>query len=726
MPDAYDFPAFPPAASIDLHPPALPPTDVPTLPPSSTAAVIPAPPLPPSQLVPIPSGPLSDVSHTYHSPGTLPVMRITKRRNVAHPMTNESIPVATQISTRGSHDFNSLSVTNPITQQPMTATIEDLYMMKLKADAGHDPTVPLGKMPLPSGASSMVLSSAAVMNTTMDDTVHQILTPLFGDHSPSTFLGDSEHVALSAIWRASSFIAKQQLLPSSLQDVYDSDDRKDWLTACNEELAAFRSHDTYDLVSLPSDRKALGSRWVFTVKDSGRKKARLVAQGFRQKEGIDYTETFAPVIRYESCRIFLALAVACSLRVYQFDVDTAFLNSKIDTDVYVRQPPGYINSKHPDWVWKLKGGMYGLKQAPLLWNEHINARLLSFGFIRHPGESGLYFHHAPDGLVLLGLYVDDILVAAPSPRTLHYVRAKLFAAYSIKDIGPVSKFLGLNIRQLDSGEIHLSLHDYITSAAVATGIPLHQSPPTPLSPSTDYQSTESPLLENVTEYQSIVGQLIFVANTGRPDIAFTVSLLARFLKNPRAVHLSGARRTLGYLYATRYQGLAYRKDAADSSSITMFSDASHGSAVDMPHSTGGYLTLMTGAPVTWSSKKIKSAVNLSSTEAEYIALSEASKEAIWLKNLLEYMKISVPKTPLWVDNAPAIDLAKTLKFATSVKQVDLRYHMVRDTVKKGIVELRFVPTKEQAADILTKILPRPTFSYLCEKLLTMLSWTNDS
>lgn len=141
---------------------------------------------------------------------------------------------------------------------------------------------------------------------------------------------------------------------------------------------------------------------------------------------------------------------------------------------------------------------------------------------------------------------------------------------------------------------------------------------------------------------------------------------------------------------------------------------------------GGYLTLMTGAPVTWSSKKIKSAVNLSSTEAEYIALSEASKEAIWLKNLLECMKISVPKTPLWVDNAPAIDLAKTLKFATSVKQVDLRYHMVRDTVKKGIVELRFVPTKEQAADILTKILTRPTFSYLCEKLLTMLSWTNDS
>lgn len=264
---------------------------------------------------------------------------------------------------------------------------------------------------------------------------------------------------------------------------------------------------------------------------------------------------------------------------------TAFLNSTIDIEVYVKQPPGFIDSEHPDWVWKLHRVMYGLKQAPLLWNDHINAALVSLGFIRHPGENGLYFHHSRDGLVLLGLYVDDILVATPSSDTLAYVKRKLFQAYTMKDLGPVSKFLGLNIHQNPNGSVYLTLADYISSAAATADIPLCQAPPTPLSPTTNYLATDSPPVSNITEYQSIVGQLIFVANAGRPNIALAVSYLARFLKAPREIYLTGAKRTLSYLYASRFHGLSYRKEPA--LRLTLYSDASHGSANDLPYSTGG-------------------------------------------------------------------------------------------------------------------------------------------
>ena len=157
---------------------------------------------------------------------------------------------------------------------------------------------------------------------------------------------------------------------------------------------------------LPEGRKSLGSRWVFPIKSTGLKKAHLVAQGYTQQEGIDYTETFAPVVRYDSVRVFLALSACLRLTIHQMDVGTAFLNSKIDSEVYVRQPPGFVNTEHPDYVWKLNGGMYSLKQAPLLWNGHINRTLQAAGLQSHDGDFGLYFRNTKEGLVLEALYVD--------------------------------------------------------------------------------------------------------------------------------------------------------------------------------------------------------------------------------------------------------------------------------------------------------------------------------
>ena len=166
---------------------------------------------------------------------------------------------------------------------------------------------------------------------------------------------------LNTVLQGISLLANASTVPKTLKQAQAHPESSEWKEACLRELKAFQDHKTYELMPLPEGRKPLGSRWVFSIKSTGLKKARLVAQGYTQQEGIDYTETFAPVVRYDSVRVFLALSACLRLTIHQMDVNTAFLNSKIDSEVYVRQPPGFVNTAHPDYVWKLKGAMYVLE-----------------------------------------------------------------------------------------------------------------------------------------------------------------------------------------------------------------------------------------------------------------------------------------------------------------------------------------------------------------------------
>ena len=395
----------------------------------------------------------------------------------------------------------------------------------------------------------------------------------------------SSPLALNAALQGMSLLVQSPSVPTTLKQAQAHSESGAWKEACLRELRAFRDHHTYDLVPLPEGQKPLGSRWVFTVKSSGLKKARLDAQGYTQQEDIDHTETFAPVVCYDSARVFLAVSARLRLLIHQMDVDTAFLNSKIDSEVYVRQPPGFVNTEHPDYVWKLNGGRHGLKQAPLLWNSHINRTLQDAGFQRHDGDFGLYFKKTTEGLVLIALYVDDTLIAAPSSRLLDKVKSLLTSTYSMKDLGVVNKFLGMNIHQ-GSKAITPSLEDYIISAASSTDIPIHRPVYTPLSSVNPlFNHKKSPLLTDVRPYQSIIGQLIFIAKAGRPDVAYAVSILSRFLKEPRQVHIHTANRVLQYLYATRFRCLKYSYGI--SVALTIYSDAATCSRYDLPYFTGG-------------------------------------------------------------------------------------------------------------------------------------------
>lgn len=283
------------------------------------------------------------------------------------------------------------------------------------------------------------------------------------------------------------------------------------------------------------------------------------------------------------------------------DVDTAFLNSKLDSPVYVRQPPDFKSQQHTNLVWKLNGGMYGLKQSPLLWDNHIHSALASFGFTRHDGDYGLYFLHSSAGPVLVALYVDDLLISTPNANIMTKVKRALMSKYSMKDLGRVNKFLGMTIRQLPD-RITLDLSDYISNSAIQSSIPLHRTVNTPLTDIKPLFNLSSTPISNITTYQSIIGQLLFVANSGRPDIAYSVSMLSRFLKDPREVHLAAAKKLFQYLYTTRHYGLQYHKRFP--LDVVIFSDVSSPPAVDLPYSTGGYVTSMAGGTITWSSTKI--------------------------------------------------------------------------------------------------------------------------
>ncbi|KAH3899240.1 uncharacterized protein SCDLUD_004673 [Saccharomycodes ludwigii] len=512
-------------------------------------------------------------------------------------------------------------------------------------------------------------------------------TAAFPEHS---------NIALSAM---AYFGTHDDKIPQNFSAALKGPNGKKWKSACQQELNSLVENHTFDLVSPPSDTKTIGSRWVFTIKDSGLYKARLVAQGFTQRAGIDYNETFAPVIRYSSVRLFLAVAASRGFLIHQMDVTTAFLNAPIDTPIYVRPPVGYPHA--PGMVWKLNKSLYGLKQAPLLWNQTIAGKLAHIGFTKHPSEHGLFVCCNNSDETFVALYVDDLLIAGSSSANVSKVKHYLSECFQMKDLGPASKFLGMNITQSPQG-ISVSLSDYISKLLVEFGPPFKPIH-TPLDKHADLFSSIEPPTSDITRFQSMVGKLLFASNTVRYDIAFAASFLSRFLKSPTNVHLKAARRVVDYLITTKDFSLTYKKGIP--SHLTVYSDASYADDKTDMHSTCGYITVYSGAPITWSSKKIK-VMCLSSTDAEYISMSEACKEAYWLTDIFNGLNIEIPSIDLMADNTSAIALAKHPTQHNRTKHINVKYHHIREAVETKKVNIQFLKTTEQPADMMTKPLSR--------------------
>ncbi|KAJ9562397.1 hypothetical protein OSB04_007557 [Centaurea solstitialis] len=499
-----------------------------------------------------------------------------------------------------------------------------------------------------------------------------------------------------------------------------------WVSAMQEELAEFIRNNVWLLVPRPRKRTIIGSKWIFRNKldEIGtiiRNKARLVAQGYRQEEGIDYDETFAPVARLEAIRLFLAFAAHMNFKVYQMDIKNAFLNGKLNEEVYVAQPPGFVDPKFPDHVYKLNKALYGLKQAPRAWYDTLSTFLLSKGFVRGKIDSTLFLKKYPKHILLVQIYVDDIIFGSTNPKLCEKFELLMKSEYKMSMMGELTFFLGLQIKQSEKG-IFINQGKYVHEMLKKFDLTSCTPMKTPMAPplSLDKDSKGKPV--DVTLYRGMIGSLLYLT-ASRPDIMYSTCLCARYQAEPKESHLTAVKRIFRYLKGTPNMGLWYSKDSGFD--LTAYSDSDFaGCKIDRKSTTGG-CHLLGGKLVSWTSKK-QNSVSTSTAEAEYVAARICCAQVLWLRNQLQDYDIQLSKIPIYCDNTSAIAIANNPVLHSKTKHIEVRYHFIRDHVMNGDIELHFVPTEYQLADLFTKPLDVTRFNMLLSELGMMAATTSTS
>lgn len=311
--------------------------------------------------------------------------------------------------------------------------------------------------------------------------------------------------------------------------------REEWIAAMNEEIESLEETDTWNLEPIPKGKTAVGCKWVYKVKRSREEepdhyKARLVAKGFSQKYGIDYDEIFAPVIRGSTIRILLSIAGDRNYFVNHHDVKNAFLNGKLNEDIYMAQPPGHINTYHKDWAHQLNKSIYGLKQAARVWCETLNEVLTNCGFIQNADDACLY-KHGSRTLTYLVVHVDDIIIASRSQNRMDEIIKALSRRFSITNLGDIKCYLGTEIRRDDQGEFLINQSNYIRKVLSRTR--LNQAKPSgyPMDPKYEAHRVDSPANKSES-YCRLIGALLYLSVNTRPDIATPVGLLGNTSRTP--------------------------------------------------------------------------------------------------------------------------------------------------------------------------------------------------
>lgn len=491
-----------------------------------------------------------------------------------------------------------------------------------------------------------------------------------------------------------------------------------WREAMKNEIDSIEKNNTWVLTELPPGQKAIGLKWVFKIKKDMngeviKHKARLVAKGYVQKQGIDYEEVFAPVTRMETVRLLLALSAKHGWEVHHMDVKSAFLNGDIEEEVYVLQPEGFEKKNQEHKVYKLLKALYGLKQAPRAWYARLRRCLEKLGFEKCPYEHAVYTKREGNEFLVVGVYVDDLLITGSSMRNIQKFKAQMKNEFDMSDLGKLSYYLGIEVEQRRGG-IELRQSGYAKKLLDKAGM-LNSNPTKyPMEPRIQLNKDTTGKAVDPTQYKSLVGGLRYLVHT-RPDIAYAVGIVSRFMERPTVQHMNAVKRILRYLVGTLDHGLVYTENSGNHL-LSGYSDSDLGGNVDDRKSTGGMVFYLSESLITWVSQKQR-CVALSSCEAEFIAATAAACQGIWLKNLLNtIMDTNVGPVVLYIDNRSAIDLAKNPVFHGRSKHIDLRFHFIRDCVEKGEIVIKHIRTEEQRADVLTKALPTAKFEQMRELL----------
>lgn len=484
-----------------------------------------------------------------------------------------------------------------------------------------------------------------------------------------------------------------------------------WREAMKMEIKAIEENETWELMTLPEGAKKIGVKWVFKTKlnengEVDKFKARLVAKGYSQKQGIDYSEVFAPVARWDTIRVILALAAQKGWCVYQLDVKSAFLHGELNEDVFIDQPQGFERKGDKHKVYKLKKALYGLKQAPRAWYSRIEGYFIKEGFEKCYCEHTLFVKTENGGNILIvSLYVDDLIFTGNNEDMFVKFKQSMMKEFAMTDLGKMKYFLGVEVTQNEKG-IFINQRKYAHEVLERFGMSNSNSVKNPIVPGIKLSKNGGGTAVDSTRFKQVVGSLMYLTAT-RPDLMFSVSLISRYMERPTQLHLHVAKRILRYLKGTTELGIAYRRGQGES--LIGFADSDYAGDIDDRKSTSGYTFMLGTGAVSWSSKK-QPVVSLSTTEAEFIAAAYCACQGVWLRRVLERIgHVQSKSTTIYCDNSSAIKLSKNPVMHGRSKHIDVRFHFLRDLTKEGVVELVHCNTQEQVSDIMTKPLKLESF-----------------
>ena len=481
-----------------------------------------------------------------------------------------------------------------------------------------------------------------------------------------------------------------------------------WKSAMDREYQSLMRNQTWDLVPLPEGRNTIAGKWVFKAKtdESGhvtRHKARYVARGFSQAAGVDFDETYSPVISHTSLRMMLSLAASMNLEIYQMDVDTAYLYGVLEEELYLQQPGGYeIHGENGEkLVCRLRKAIYGLKQAGRCWWKNLDSFLKEEGFGPVSTEPCLYKKgNSSSCMMMIAVYVDDLIVAATTKTEIMEIEELLSSKYSIKPAVVLRFVLGIRVRR-DRRSRLIYLDQCTYSNAILTKFGMAESNRVKTPAEVRNPAQEDDQVDDGYPYRELIGALMYLMICTRPDLSYSVSIAARKSHRPSTSDVAAVKRILRYLKGTVNVGLRL-----GGSHITLkaFADADFAADTESRRSISGYVLFLGAGPISWTSRK-QQLVTLSTVESEYVSLSEAAREVIWLRGLLSELGfVQDGPTTIFQDNRGTIAMAGNLKSSRRSKHVDIKFHFIKEKIESNEIVLKHCPSEEMVADIATKAL----------------------
>jgi len=504
-----------------------------------------------------------------------------------------------------------------------------------------------------------------------------------------------------------------------------------WLKAEADEWAGlwqkgvFKSWRRSDL--LPDDR-VFTSKYVYKIKRSAetgeayRFKARMIVRGFEMEKGVDFVDSFSPTPGLAVARLMMSIAIANDMELHKVDIEQAFLQAdKLDEGVngryFINPPAGCPEAGNKDIVYEVLKPLYGSPSSPRALHKTMDAYFKSEGFDTIGFEESVWVRPAGGKYsedLYVSAHVDDCLVSCRSPEVMAKFKRDLLSRFAGTDEGDVTEYLGCQlVRDRKRRTGHLVQAGYAERVLRAFNMWDSHPVATPLDPNVRLSKLDCPSVVDPQvhrRYRSIVGCISYLVNMTRPDLAFSFSQLSKFLQHPGDTHLAAAHRVLAYVRGTLNQGIYFHDPGVGKRNILSgWVDSDFASDVDTRKSVTGYLMSLNGGPIAWKAAR-QGGVTLSSSEAEFVAASQAGKEVLYLRALLKGFACPQMKpTEIWEDNASCIMMSENPTNRERSSHVDVRIHFLRDMVRDGAVKLVKCAGTQNVADALTKSLPKPAF-----------------